>query len=167
MGRPNTMPTSDHPVRLFLDAGVVIDGCVSNWASAKVILILATIQERYTVVLSQRVAEEIERATARKRAVLPPDQAAMFLAGINGWFERVRLERLPDPTEEALRRAMYTILPALRHTNDLPAVVAAMDARPDWVISTNSAHWNDDLAVRTGLRIVTPIEFLRRLPPPR
>jgi hypothetical protein len=160
------MLMSERPVRLFLDAGVVIDGCVSDWASAKVILILATFKDRYTVVLSRRVAEEIERAAARKHAVLPPDQAAIFLAGITGWFERVRLELLPEPTEDAVRRAMYTILPALRHINDLPAVVAAMEARPDWVISTNSAHWNDGLATRTGLRIVTPVEFLRRLPPP-
>jgi hypothetical protein len=162
MSQPG-LPTSERPIRLFLDTGVVIDGCVSDRAAAKVVLILATIRERYTVVLAQRVAEEIERATARKHAALPADQAAVFLAGITGWLGRVRLERLPEPGEAAIRAAMYNILPALRHYNDLPAVVAAMEARPDWVISTNSAHWNDDLAARTGLRIVTPIEFARRL----
>jgi hypothetical protein len=160
------LPMNERPIRLFLDTGVVIDGCVSDWAAAKVVLILATLRERYTVVLSRRVAEEIDRATARKRAALTADQAAAFLAGITGWLERVRLERLPEPSEALVRGAMYRILPALRHYNDLPAVVAAMDARPDWVISTNTAHWNDALAARTGLRIVTPLEFMRRLVPP-
>jgi hypothetical protein len=56
-------------------------------------------------------------------------------------------------------------MPALRHLNDLPAVVAAMEARPDWVISTNRAHWNDDLAARSGLRIAAPQDFLLALSP--
>ncbi len=60
---------------------------------------------------------------------------------------------------------MFNILPALRHMNDLPAVVAAMEAQPDWVISTNTAHWNADLAARTGLRIATPQDFLFNLTP--
>jgi hypothetical protein len=55
------------------------------------------------------------------------------------------------------------LLPALRHDNDLPLVVAAEQARPDWVISANDGHWNDEVARRTGLRIVTPHAFLRRL----
>ena len=50
--------------------------------------------------------------------------------------------------------------------NDLPAVVSAMEARPDWVISTNTAHWNDELAARTGLRIATPQDFLLGLSTP-
>jgi hypothetical protein len=51
----------------------------------------------------------------------------------------------------------------LRHVNDLPVVVAAMAARPDWVISENETHWNARVAERTGLRIVTPHSFLREL----
>ena len=37
--------------------------------------------------------------------------------------------------------------------------------RPDWVISTNDKHWSQDLAVRTGLRIATPLDFLLQLQP--
>jgi hypothetical protein len=59
----------------------------------------------------------------------------------------------------------------LRHLNDLPVVVSAVEARPDWVIAENVAHWNAALATRTGLAIVTPRQFLRQVvlpggPPP-
>jgi hypothetical protein len=47
----------------------------------------------------------------------------------------------------------------------MPPVVAAVLARPDWVISTNDKHWSQDLAVRTGLRIATPLDFLLQLQP--
>jgi hypothetical protein len=89
----------------------------------------------------------------------------MFADDLVGWFERVRFERLQAPDDNAVEQAKVTLLPALRHVNDLPAVVAAMEARPDWAISTNRAHWNDDLATRSGLRIATPQDFLLGLRP--
>ena len=64
-----------------------------------------------------------------------------------------------------VERHAPALMPVLRHLNDLPAVVSALQARPDWVISANREHWNDDVAARTGLRIVTPQHFLTRLRP--
>ncbi len=58
-----------------------------------------------------------------------------------------------------------TLMPALRHENDLAAVVTAMRARPDFVISANTAHWNAELAARTELRIVSLQAFLAGLAP--
>jgi hypothetical protein len=57
------------------------------------------------------------------------------------------------------------LLSAIRHEKDMSAVVAAVLARPDWVLSTNTAHWNEELAMRTGLRIATPAAFLSSLRP--
>ena len=55
------------------------------------------------------------------------------------------------------------VLPALRHTNDLEAVVSAVQAYPDWVVSANTDHLGPALAARTGLRIGTPIALLEDL----
>jgi len=52
-----------------------------------------------------------------------------------------------------------SLLAVVRHRNDMAAVLA----RPDWVLSTNTEHWNKELAHRTGLRIAHPAEFLERL----
>ena len=149
----------------MLDSGVIIEGCASRWGAAKATIILATQRQRYTVVLAEQIEREVARAVARKLAALPPEQARAFAEDIAGWFARVRLERQPAPDAEAIGRAAPQLLPALRHVNDLPAVVAALEARSDWVISRNRAHWNEALATRTGLRIVTPATFLARLSP--
>jgi hypothetical protein len=144
---------------------VIIQGCAANWGSAKGVLILATLRDRYAVVLADAVAKEIAREETKRHRTLPIEQARGFADDLSGWFARIRLERLRPPTVEAVARALPTIMPALRHMNDLPAVVAAMEAQPDWVISTNRAHWNDDLATRSGLRIATPQDFLLSLRP--
>jgi hypothetical protein len=148
-------------LRLFLDSGVIVDGCVSRSGMAKITLGLATLRERFTIVLTEQVEVEVADAIDRKRAELTPERADELLADLAGWYRHVRLERVPRPPDEAVERALPHLLPVLRHLNDLPAVVAAIEAKPGWVISTNHAHWNAALAARTGLRIVTPLAFIR------
>ena len=100
---------------------------------------------------------ELDRVLAR-RDPAAPDAVAR-------WLRRVRQERWPLPSPDEIARAAPSLLPVLRHENDLGAVVTAMQARPDFVISANTAHWNAALAARTGLRIVSRYEFLAGLAP--
>jgi hypothetical protein len=92
------------------------------------------------------------------------EEAAMLRAGVDGWFARARPEQLPWPTAAELR-AHAGLLAAVRHANDMPAVLATALARPDWVLSTNTRHWNEDLTARTGLRAAHPAAFLAALQP--
>jgi hypothetical protein len=111
-------------LRLFLDAGVVLQGCLGDWGAAKAVLILAaTARDRYTIVLAETVARDVEEI----RAYLP------------------------------------TLLPILRHADDLPTAVAALLARPDSVLSTNQAHWTTALEPILGARVGHPGTFLREL----
>jgi hypothetical protein len=164
VSRPLT-PVSHRPVRLFLDAGIILEGCFSAWGASKAVLILATMRANFTVVLAEAIEREVQRALTRKISSLDAATAAAIVQGVSGWLDRVRIERYPMPTEDDIRAQLPTILPALRHVNDLPAVVTALQARPDWVISTNTEHWNERLADRTGLRIATPKIFLLHLRP--
>ncbi len=157
------MARDARPLRLFLDAGVSIEGCTRPWGAAKAVLILATQRYRVTVVLAEAVEREVRNAPTRKGAPLPPDAARETVHAVDGWFARVRLERRPSPPPEDVQRQFTALLPVLRQLNDLVPVVTALQARPDWVISGNRAHWNDALAARTGLRIATPRDFLRQL----
>lgn len=158
------MPGTPAPQRLFLDAGVVIQAFVAEWGAPKALLVLATVRESFTIVLAQQIEREVRRAFARHIAGAQPcERLAVeqrLLASFEGWLARVALERLAAPIPDAVYGQLGMILPALRHTNDLEAVVSAMQARPDWVISTNTDHWGPALAARTGLRIGTPIAFL-------
>jgi predicted nucleic acid-binding protein len=149
-------------VRLYLDTGVIIAGCTRPWDPAKALLILVAIQEQFTVVYSAAVEDEVQNFLATQLAMLPHEAAQEVRQSFAGWFSRVRLERRPLPNREVVQSYVRPLIPIIRHLNDLTAVVGAIEARPDWVISGNQAHWNDQLADRTGLRIVTPRDFLRR-----
>ena len=159
------MPDAPAPRRLFLDAGVVIQAFVAEWGAPKALLVLATVRESFTIVLAQQIEREVRRAFARHIATAQPSERGAveqrLVASFEGWLARVALERLDAPTPDAVYGQLGVVLPALRHTNDLEAVVSALQARPDWVISTNTDQWGPALAARTGLRIGTPIAFLK------
>lgn len=151
-------------LRLFLDTGVLLDGCLSAWSPSKAVLILATHLPQITIVLADVVHEEAQHAFARKMA---RSATADGEAAYAGWLARVRLERVPRPTEQDIARLARSILPVLRHVNDVPVVVSAIAAQPDYVLSTNVSHWGPALALRTNLRILTPRQFLEALAPDR
>lgn len=153
------------PLRLFLDTGVIIEGCVGRWGAAKAVLILATERRLYTVVLAEAVEQELRRNIALTLTAAADDVRDAVAAQVDGWRRRVRVEHQSLPDAAVVESFAPTLMPVLRHRNDLPAVVSAVEARPDWVISSNTEHWSEPLAARTGLRIVTPHEFLRRLRP--
>jgi len=152
------------PLRLFLDTGVLIDGFFDPWGPCKGVLILATSRGQFRVVVAEPVAEEFRPNTEKKLARLSEDEVATVRASITGWFGRARPERAPWPLEADLL-AHAGLITTVRHRSDMPAVVAALLARPDWVLSTNTDHWNEKLAAHTRLRIATPASFLRSLYP--
>ncbi|MGI8916610.1 MAG: PIN domain-containing protein [Chloroflexota bacterium] len=125
-----------------------------------------TDRQQYTVVLVADIERELAGILHRTGEALPARERSSLEADLAGWLRRVRIERWPGPTMEEVESSLPTVLPVLRHINDLRPVVTALQAQPDWVISGNRDHWSADLAQRTGLRIVTPREFLRRLAPP-
>jgi hypothetical protein len=49
----------------------------------------------------------------------------------------------------------------IRHLADVPILVAALKAQPDWFITENTRHFTQQVARRTGLRIVHPWEFIQ------
>lgn len=99
-----------------------------------------------------------------KVASLPEAEAKAITTGVDGWLRIARPVRLSWPSDEEMQ-THAGLLSAVRHRNVMPAVVAAALARPDWVLSTNTEHWNQELATRTGLRITTPAAFLATLYP--
>lgn len=111
---------------------------------------LCTYRQRYTVVLASDVEPELHGVLARKGQRL-----SLAWTGSLGAH--------PGPTIAEVERRLPNLLPVLKHVNDLRPLIAATQARPDWVISSNNEHWNDAVALRTGLRIVTPQDFVQRL----
>ncbi len=157
-------PEPTAPLRLFLDAGVIIDGCFNRWGTCKGVLILSTLRASFHVVLAESILAEGRRDIDRRIASLPADEARRVTANVDGWLRRIRSEVVPWPSTYEIR-TYQNLMPVVRHENDMASIVAAVLARPDWVLSTNTKHWNQDVAARTGLRIATPLDFLERLQP--
>jgi hypothetical protein len=145
-----------------LDAGIVIEGAYSRWGSSKGLLILTTIRTRFRAVIAEPVAEEIARNMRKRTAGLLEAETRAIISGLDEWLKIARPERLPWPTDKQMERHAG-LISAVRHDNDMPAVVAAVVARPDWILSTNTAHWNQELAQRAGLRVAHPAAFLESL----
>ena len=54
----------------------------------------------------------------------------------------------------------------IRRLNDVSVLVTAVKAQPDWLLTSNTEHFDAGVAARTGLRIVAPRDFLRLGGPP-
>jgi len=150
------------PPRLFLDSGVVIAGTYTRWGSSKGVLILTALRANFRAVIADPVHEEIARNMRKLTSRLADPEARTIMTALEDWYKIARPLRLPRPSDDELQ-AHADLLAVVRHHNDMPAVVAAVLFRPDWVLSTNTEHWNADLAQRTGLRIAHPAEFLQIL----
>lgn len=155
---------STGPLRLFLDTGVLLQGHFEPYGSTRAILLLCAPRTRFQAIIAEPVAEEFTRWLEAKDAALPTEEASRLKAGVDGWLMRARPVRAPWPTARELA-THAGLLAAVRHENDMPAVVAAVLARPDWVLSTNTIHWNQELADRTSLRVAHPAAFLAVLRP--
>lgn len=68
-------------------------------------------------------------------------------------------ERVPLPSREEIDTARHL----MRHQADVPVLVSALKASPDWLLTTNISHFTPEVAARTGLKITTPQAFLQSL----
>lgn len=66
------------PLRIFLDTGVIVEGCCSSWGAAKGVLILATYRRAITIVLADAVNHELQRNLAHTIPAIAPE--------VSGWL---------------------------------------------------------------------------------
>jgi len=134
---------------LFFDSSALFAGVVSARGAARALLVLAE-GNMVVITVSEQVLAETERALARKapRALTPYREALRS--------SKLRIVRDP-PVDEV--RAHENII---THQVDVPIVVAAMQARVDYLVTLNRHHFIEDDAVaqKSGLRIGTPGDAL-------
>jgi len=139
------MPSPD----LFLDSSALFAGVVSPSGAARALLLLAE-AELITIIVSEQVVAETERALARKvPQALPYYRQALRSTGM-------RIVRDPSPEE------VETHKDVMAHQADVPIVVAAKKAGADYLATHNRRHFIDDpgVATRSGLCIGTPGDAL-------
>ncbi|MGH2409209.1 MAG: hypothetical protein ACRDGS_02455, partial [Chloroflexota bacterium] len=113
---------------MFLDTGVLIQGHFNPYTSAHAVLVLSTLRAQFQALIAEPVAEEFARWLDAKVAGLPADEATRLIAGVDGWLLRARPSRVPWPPLVELA-AHADLLVAVKHTHDMPPVVAALPAQ--------------------------------------
>jgi predicted nucleic acid-binding protein len=143
--------------RVFPDSNVLVEGLFSPWSVSRAILIMAR-AKLFQLVLSPYVEKEVERALL-SRLNIDYERGSRLIDDYALALKLIAPERLDRITKEEFKTHRHLI----RHGNDVPVLVTAIRAKPDWLVTANVEHFDEDVALQTGLRIVTPHGFLRQI----
>lgn len=149
--------------KLLLDSNIITDGLFSRFGLSKSILALCA-AKTCKLVLSEWVQIEVERNILKKiggsnSSSLSNEDAEQLIEDYEGFIKLTRPLKIPLP-EESRVIANRTLI---RHFADVPVVLAAIDARADWLITRNRAHFTDEVARKINIRIASPAEFFSAL----
>jgi len=145
-------------LRLFLDSNVLTGGIVAPWGLDKAVLSLCAARV-CRLVLAEAVREEVEENLLVHARNLPPKQADDLIDDYRQLIELTKPELIPLPELGAVVANRRLI----RHASDVPVLLSAMEAKPDWLLTHNTKHFTQAVAVRCGLRIAAPVEFFETL----
>ena len=136
--------------RVFLDSNVIFSGLYSSEGAPGMIM-ERFIEGELRVVISQQVLEEVVRTIKEK---LPE-----ALATLQRLLVSIPPEITKDPAPEEVARWAKVI-----HPEDAGILAAAVAAQPNYLI-TGDRHFFDNPSIsdKSGLRIVTPAQFLNCL----
>jgi predicted nucleic acid-binding protein len=136
-------------INLFMDSSALIAGIISAKGAARALLLLAE-GGQIAVTISEQVLAETERANARKVPLALNDLRQAILAS------QAQIVRDPSPDEVSAHPNLIS------HPADTPIVLAAMQAKVDYLVTLNRKHFIDDpeVARRSGLNIGTPGDAL-------
>ena len=150
-GNPSAVP------RVFLDSGVLLEGLLAPWSASRAVLILSR-RRVFKIVLAKYVQGEVEDNLIELLA----SDSRLANETINAYSTLLRLlspEFIPLPNQQEVDRYRHLI----RHQADVPVLVSAMTATPDWFLTTNTRHFTKQVALRTQLKILTPQEFITNI----
>jgi predicted nucleic acid-binding protein len=150
--------TGSRRLRLFLDSNVLTGGIVSPWGLDKAVLSLCA-AGICQLVLADAVREEVEENPLLHAGRLSPAEADKLIENYRRLIQLTRPETIPYPDADSVRANRHLI----RHEPDVPVLLSAMAAKPDWLLTHNTKHFTQAVANRTGLHIATPAELFRTL----
>ena len=146
------------PPRLFLDSNVLTGGIISPWGLDKAVLSLCAARI-CRLVLADIVREEVEENLLLHAEALSSQEADQILEDYTKLLSLTRPIRPPLPNMDEIIRSRRLI----RHAADVPVLLSAIQSKPDWLLTHNTAHFTQAVAERANLRIATPQAFFQAL----
>lgn len=134
---------------IFLDSSALMAGIISSQGASRVLLLLAE-DQKIRITISVQIIAEVERNIARKVPKVLKYAREMIL--------RSQIIIVGDPSMVDVLQHLDWI----SHTADVPILVAAVNAKTEFLVTLNTKHYLDDphVSLLTGLRIGTPGDTL-------
>jgi predicted nucleic acid-binding protein len=145
-------------LRLFLDSNVLTGGIVSSWGLDKAVLSLCAARI-CRMVLAQVVMEEVEQNLLLQTSSFSQGEAEQLLDDYDHLIRLARPIIIPAPTLQEVSASRRLIT----HAADVPVLLSAIKAEPDWLLTHNTKHFSQTVARKTGIRISTPSGFFKTL----
>jgi hypothetical protein len=131
---------------------------VARWGLDKAVLSLCA-AKICRLVLAEAVREEVEANLLLHATELEATEAEQLLEDYTMLIKLASSELVPHPGTDVVLASRRLIA----HEADVPVLLSAISAKPDWLLTHNTRHFNRQVAERTGLPIGTPADFFLRL----
>lgn len=131
---------------------------VARWGLDKAILSLCAARV-FRLVLAESVRLEVETNLLHHATRLSLRESGLLLDEYEEFLRLAEPERVPRPELLQVKASRHIIA----HEVDVPVLLSAIQADPDWLLTHNTKHFTEQVAQNTGLRIVTPIDFFRQI----
>lgn len=137
-------------LRVFLDSNVIVSGLFNSAGAPGIILSKASSGEFQTVI-SQQILDEVVKTIRRKSPVIIPALSRLLV--------NISPEIIKKPTREELAQWAPVI-----NIQDAGILAAAFAVQVDFLV-TGDKHFfeSPDIERKTGLRIITPAQFIKAL----
>lgn len=148
---------------LFADSNVFIEDLfIKDSAAALVMNMVAA--GSYRLCTCKTVIDDVERTILNKLRGTP-DQIDQLISNWHDAQTKTKLEVLPDTSAESVRRTYAEYIALMRHRNDIPILACALEAKPYVLLSGNREHFNDKVAAKAGIAMLSCEEFLQSAKP--
>lgn len=146
-------------LRLFLDSNVLTGGIVSRWGLDRAILSICAARI-CKLVLADIVRDEVEENLLLHAGGLEHQEEGQRL--LDDYINLLKLAS-PESVSYPSKSDVLASRRLIRHEADVPVLLSAVHAQPDWLITHNKNHFTVEVARRTRLQIGSPADFFRSL----
>ena len=131
---------------------------MSRWGMDRAVLSLCAARI-CRLVLADVVRDEVEENLLIHVAGLLEEDAQELRDDYSKLIKLADPATIPYPSKDDVLASRHLI----RHQPDVPVLLSAMKAQPDWLLTHNRRHFTPGVAKRTKLQIGSPADFFRRL----
>jgi len=114
----------------------------------------------YRLCTCQTVIDDVERAILQKLGKAP-ELLDQFISDWQQLRQEVNLQVVPDAIPDLVRQTYNSYIALVRHKNDIPILASALTIKPYVVLSGNREHFNDKVAAKSGIPMLSCEEFLQ------